>query len=381
MEMSILTTILFMIVIGAVIGGFTNHLAIKMLFRPYHPVYIGKWRVPFTPGIIPKRRDELASQLGTMVVKHLLTPESIQKKFLNESFQQEITKLTQKELEKLLSSEESLEQFFEKFGWLKAREQIEGGVESLLEKKYIQLMDKYRYQPIKAILSESILEKVDSKIPQISGYILQKGTDYFFSVEGELRIQRMVDDFLRDRSGMFGNMMQMVLGNVNLTGLIQKEILKFLSSEGTKDLVTTLLRKEWDKVLEWQADKIEEQFGKEQLLATMKEYVKKVIRVDQIISTPIDKLSESYKEKLVEKLAPQAVQLFVGWLSNRIEDMMERLHLADLVREQVETFSVQRIEEMVLLITSRELKMITYLGALLGGAIGLFQGIVVLVIG
>lgn len=370
-----------MIVIGAVIGGFTNHLAIKMLFRPYHPVYIGKWRVPFTPGIIPKRRDELASQLGTMVVKHLLTPESIQKKFLNESFQQEITKLTQKELEKLLSSEESLEQFFEKFGWIDSREQIEGGVESLLEKKYSQLMDRYRHQPIKSILSESILEKVDSKIPQISGYILQKGNDYFSSVEGELRIQRMVDDFLRERSGMFGNMMQMVLGNVNLTGLIQKELIKFLSSEGTKDLVTTLLRKEWDKVLEWQADKIEEQFGKEQLLATMKQYVKKVIRVDQILSTPIDKLSESYKEKLIEKIAPQAVQLFVGWLSNRIEDMMERLHLADLVREQVETFSVQRIEEMVLLITSRELKMITYLGALLGGAIGLLQGIVVLVIG
>lgn len=381
MEMSIITTILFMIVIGAVIGGFTNHLAIKMLFRPYNPVYIGKWRVPFTPGIIPKRRDELASQLGVMVVKHLLTPDSIKKKFLNDSFQQEVTKLTQRELEKLLSSEESLEQFLEKFGWLNAREQIEGGVESLLEKKYTQLMDKYRHQPIKSILSANILEKIDSKIPEVSAYILQKGTDYFSSVEGELRIGRMADDFLKERSGMFGNMLQMVLGNVNLTGLIQKELIKFLSSEGTKDLVTTLLRKERDKVLEWQAEKIEEQFGKEQLLLTIKQYMKKIIRIDQILSTPIVNLSESYKDNLTEKLAPQAVQLFVGWLSNRIEDMMERLHLADVVREQVETFSVERIEEMVLLITSRELKMITYLGALLGGAIGLLQGIVVWITG
>lgn len=44
--------------LGAIIGGFTNHLAIKMLFRPHRPIYIGKFQVPFTPGLIPKRRDE-----------------------------------------------------------------------------------------------------------------------------------------------------------------------------------------------------------------------------------------------------------------------------------------------------------------------------------
>ena len=47
--------------IGALIGGITNHLAIKMLFRPHEAKYIGSWRVPFTPGLIPKRRDELAA--------------------------------------------------------------------------------------------------------------------------------------------------------------------------------------------------------------------------------------------------------------------------------------------------------------------------------
>ena len=52
--------------LGAIIGGFTNHLAIKMLFRPHRPIYIGKFQVPFTPGLIPKRRDELAVQLGKM---------------------------------------------------------------------------------------------------------------------------------------------------------------------------------------------------------------------------------------------------------------------------------------------------------------------------
>ncbi|TKC20091.1 DUF445 family protein [Robertmurraya kyonggiensis] len=370
-----------MVIIGAVIGGFTNHLAIKMLFRPYNAVYIGKWRVPFTPGIIPKRRDELASQMGIMVVQHLLTPESIQKKFLNESFQQEMTKLVQKELAKFLTSEESLEQLMERIGYTDSQMKLKEELDAFFEKKYDQLMDKYRERPLKTVLSDEILEKIDSKIPQISGYILAKGRDYFASVEGELRIDRMVNDFVKERSGMLGNMLQMFLGNVNLTERIQKEIIKFLNSEGTKDLVTTLLRKEWDKVLDWQAEKVEEQFGKEQLVKTLKQCLHKVIRVDQVLATPISTLTESYKERIIENVAPTAVQMFGGWLSNRIEDLMKRLHLADVVREQVESFSVQRIEEMVLLITSRELKMITYLGALLGGLIGLFQGVVMLFIG
>lgn len=74
-----LVTLLFMAIIGAAIGGVTNHLAIKMLFRPHEAIYIKNWRVPFTPGLIPKRRDELARQLGLTVVNYLLTPETFRK--------------------------------------------------------------------------------------------------------------------------------------------------------------------------------------------------------------------------------------------------------------------------------------------------------------
>lgn len=68
-----------MIAVGALIGAVTNHFAIKMLFRPYKAVYIFGKRVPFTPGLIPKRRDELARQMGQMVTGHLLTTEGIKK--------------------------------------------------------------------------------------------------------------------------------------------------------------------------------------------------------------------------------------------------------------------------------------------------------------
>ncbi len=48
-------------IVGAIIGYTTNWLAIKMLFKPPHEAkYIGKLKVPFTPGLIPRERERIA---------------------------------------------------------------------------------------------------------------------------------------------------------------------------------------------------------------------------------------------------------------------------------------------------------------------------------
>lgn len=65
--------------IGAIIGLFTNYLAVKMLFHPLRPIKIGKATMPFTPGIIPKRRGALASAIGREISESLFTPEDIAK--------------------------------------------------------------------------------------------------------------------------------------------------------------------------------------------------------------------------------------------------------------------------------------------------------------
>ncbi|GAB6090142.1 DUF445 family protein [Spirochaeta dissipatitropha] len=62
---------------GAVIGYLTNAVAIRMLFRPLRAYHIGKLRVPFTPGIIPRQRERLAESIARMVGQTLLTPESL----------------------------------------------------------------------------------------------------------------------------------------------------------------------------------------------------------------------------------------------------------------------------------------------------------------
>ena len=63
--------------IGAVIGGVTNDIAIRMLFRPYRPWYLGRWRVPLTPGLIPKERAQIALAIADTFTEHVLDGDQV----------------------------------------------------------------------------------------------------------------------------------------------------------------------------------------------------------------------------------------------------------------------------------------------------------------
>ncbi|MGB5636215.1 MAG: DUF445 family protein [Waterburya sp.] len=64
---------------GSIIGYFTNDIAIKMLFRPYKAIYIGKGKLPFTPGLIPSNQERLAQKVSDTIMGSLLTPGELQK--------------------------------------------------------------------------------------------------------------------------------------------------------------------------------------------------------------------------------------------------------------------------------------------------------------
>lgn len=75
------------IVVAAVIGGVTNHLAIKMLFHPRRAIKLGNVKLPFTPGIIPKRKDEIARSLGQVVSRYLVTSDGLKQLFMSSAFE------------------------------------------------------------------------------------------------------------------------------------------------------------------------------------------------------------------------------------------------------------------------------------------------------
>lgn len=68
--------------IGAVIGYFTNYIAVKMLFYPRKEIRVFGHRLPFTPGAIPKGKGRLGRAIGKAVGETLLTKEDIEQKLL-----------------------------------------------------------------------------------------------------------------------------------------------------------------------------------------------------------------------------------------------------------------------------------------------------------
>lgn len=91
--------------VGAVIGYITNWLAIKMLFKPHKEIRIGKFKVPFTPGLIPKEKSRIAKSVGETIGAHLLTKETIIKSLCSEDMNQQLDSWVQGKVVSIKSSE------------------------------------------------------------------------------------------------------------------------------------------------------------------------------------------------------------------------------------------------------------------------------------
>ena len=76
--------------IGAVIGYVTNWIAVKMMFRPLKPIKLGKFKLPFTPGIIPKNRNRIAKSIAVAINENLLTNSDLTSKLMSDDIQDSI---------------------------------------------------------------------------------------------------------------------------------------------------------------------------------------------------------------------------------------------------------------------------------------------------
>ncbi|TFD97673.1 DUF445 domain-containing protein [Jeotgalibacillus sp. R-1-5s-1] len=378
--MDVFLLLLVMMIVGAVIGGFTNSLAIKMLFRPYKAVYIGKWKVPFTPGLIPKRREELARQLGLMVVNHLLTADSLKTKFLTSEKEQALTRWLQRESSKLFNMEDTVQDVFERFDLTSPVPYIEETMDQWIEQQYDQLKDQYMFLTIRETLPEKWLDRLDGKVETVTDYILEKGIDYFESDEGKARVQTMIDDFLKTR-GTLGSMVNMIMGNTSLGDKVQPEIIKFLKHDGTHDILEQVLRTEWEKIKDWQWDRAFSIITDRDLIVRLQRILKERINLNEWMQRPLGSAIQPLEDRVVNHLIPKASEKLKELLIEKLEGILSKMKLQEIVREQVDSFEVSRLEELVLGISRREFKMITYLGALLGGLIGIVQGIFVLLTG
>ena len=370
----------FMVVVGAALGGLTNALAIRMLFKPHRAYYLGDWKVPFTPGLIPKRHKEISVQLGQMVGTYLLTAEGLQKQIKHSSFKTGVTDWLEEEASKIIHSEQTLVEYVEKtIGVPNMKESTYERTDKMINAGINRFLMNNQDKKIENILPDALVIRIESYLPQLSQAVLNKTTDYFESSEGKEKLSGMIEEFL-DHKGRLGSMIQMFMGNERLVDKVQPEILRFLQNERTNQLLSELLVKEWAKAKEMPLHEVNHFINQEKVSHFLSQLVKDKTPVLRSLDAPLNSWVPDYEERILNSWIPSGVNVLIEVATTQVGAFLKAFQIEKIISDQVQSFSTKHLEDLVMSVASKELKLITYLGALIGGIVGLFQGLFVLLI-
>ena len=165
--------------IGAVIGYFTNYIAVKMLFHPLKPVKIGGKVLPFTPGMIPKGKPRLAKALGKAVGEKLFTHEDLKEILLSREIKESVLDTVVKGIREVQNSQDSLETFLEQYIDPKDYEHMRSHLEDLLTEKITQGLEKLETCRVLLFQGNGAALPIDEAVgtgalgPELSGGMVQ----------------------------------------------------------------------------------------------------------------------------------------------------------------------------------------------------------------
>ncbi|SDI84107.1 DUF445 family protein [Natribacillus halophilus] len=371
--------LLFTVILAAIIGFITNVIAVSMLFRPRKPIYVGAWKLPLTPGLIPKRHEEIAQHLGRIVMEHLLTVEGVQGRLTEQRFQNEVKEWVKEGVKKWMGREErSVQDIIGEYGpWSSPDRKVKERVAADVARRVDAYWEQMQNETLEQMLPADVVRKGSDMIPSVSHWIIQRLSVYLHSREGKEQIQSIVQTFVRSR----GSLVQFLDSFVRTDKVVERvypEVIDVLTSREIEQWLEKKLHEEYQKALRKDGTDI---FSEE----TIARYRQEVIRllsdqvpVDRIFHTPVKEWAETFNVNLVDELVDTAVHQSGRFLETRIADILPSLRLDHIVTEQVRAFPLDRLEAIVVQISNRELRMIKYLGGLLGGVIGIVQGIMIL---
>ena len=161
-------------VVGGVIGYITNDIAIKMLFHPRKAVYIGKWKLPFTPGLIPKEKDRVARSVGKTVSNQLLDTETLKKVLTSEEMMKKIERGLMKFIDDNRTNESTVEDVILKFTTCDIAERIISDVRNDITGLIHTKLAGFNFGES---ISKSVIYKIKEKIDNFTFGILSGVVD------------------------------------------------------------------------------------------------------------------------------------------------------------------------------------------------------------
>jgi uncharacterized membrane protein YheB (UPF0754 family) len=264
--------------IGAFIGYVTNDIAVKMLFRPLKPIYIGKFHVPFTPGIIPKGQDRLAKAIGAAVGNSLLTPEVLKETLLSENVKKEIEKQMDIMLQNLSTDESTVDSRLQPVLNEIAVDSIDDKIVNVLTEKlgsgltsmnigdivanevFAAVQSKAKGTLFSMLVKPSILAPITDEIKirsnkyiedhgaeKIGDYIKEEFTNFKEQSVSSLFINKNTDKLkeviLSLYTMMVNNYAEKFLSSLNLSKIVEEKI-SAMDTKDVEDLVLSIMNKE-----------------------------------------------------------------------------------------------------------------------------------------
>lgn len=184
--------------VGAIIGLITNGIAIKMIFRPLYAKYLWGWKLPFTPGIIPKEKGRIAKSIGNAISINLMNKETLEKTLLSQEMLSRLENTIDNYILKLATNEQTLQEYL--YGLLPKKEidqivlNTKEDIASVLQK---ELSNPQLGNQVSSIVVKHAMSKVKE------GLLGLLGVDKFINLialPAELLLAKNINEMLANNS-------------------------------------------------------------------------------------------------------------------------------------------------------------------------------------
>ncbi|REH90641.1 DUF445 domain-containing protein [Staphylococcus felis] len=367
-------TIIVMIIIGAIIGGVTNMIAVKMLFHPFKAYYIFGKRMPFTPGLIPKRREEIATKIGQVVEEHLLTESLIREKLNSKNMISVMDETIHRQVELLRKDETTLQTLAEHLN-IDVAEKGTAWITQLMDQKLTLKYLEHEHQKLTDVIPASIVEKIDQKIETVSDILLARAKAYLNSDKGYTDILDMLESFFVEKGKIIG-MLQMFMTQEAIAERIQIELLRLTEQPKAQHILKEQIQKEYNRLKRMPLCDIVDRNRFNDLKHQMISYSISQVNLSKRVHQPVSQVFPDLFNALDDKGVRKISQLVISLLANRLTSILKQVNIRGLVEEQINRFELDYIERLIFEIANKELKLIMLLGFVLGGIVGLFQGLI-----
>ncbi len=158
--MNSLVIVFLLAVVGGVIGWVTNILAIKLMFRPINPIKIPLINLEII-GLIPKRKNEIAHNIGEVVAKELLSIDDIIKNAITEEDKVIFSQLVKNKIRNLVAG---------KMDFVPApfRIMVQGPIDNIIEEEVDGALKEMESEAVNHIKDKvDIKEMVEEKINEL----------------------------------------------------------------------------------------------------------------------------------------------------------------------------------------------------------------------